>query len=43
MGGAGQLPGEVPGAGAQRHPPGPDRGRGGQGTAQQVRRIGRIL
>ena len=40
MGGAGQLPGEVPGVGAHRHPPrGPRRrGQGGQRAAQQARR-----
>jgi hypothetical protein len=39
VGGAGQLPGEVAGVGAQRHPPGPGRrGQGSQRAAQQVRR-----
>ena len=39
VGGAGQLPGEVAGVGAHRHPPGPGRrGQAGQRAAQQVRR-----
>jgi hypothetical protein len=39
VGGAGQLPGEVPGIGAQPHPSGPGRrGQGGQRAAQQIRR-----
>ena len=39
VGGAGELPGEVPGVSAQRHPPGPcRRGQGGQRAAQQARR-----
>ena len=39
VGGAGQLPGEVPGVGAHRHPPGPGRrGQACQGAAQQIRR-----
>ena len=40
MGGAGQLPGEVPGVGAHRHPARSPRrrGQGGQRPAQQVRR-----
>ena len=39
VGGAGQLPGEIPGVGAHRHPPGPGRrGQGGQRPAQQIRR-----
>ena len=40
VGGAGQLPGEVPGVGAHRHParsPRPLR-QAGQGAAQQIRR-----
>ncbi len=40
VGGAGQLPGEVPGVGAQRHPAASPRCRGqaGQRAAQQTRR-----
>ena len=39
MGAAGELPGEVPGVGAHRHPPGPGRrGQARQGAAQQPRR-----
>ena len=40
VGGAGQLPGEVPGVGAHRHPPRSPcpRWQGGQRAAQQIRR-----
>jgi len=40
VGGSGQLPGEVAGVGAQRHPARSPRrrGQGGQRTAQQIRR-----
>jgi hypothetical protein len=42
MGGAGQLPGEVPGVAAQRQPPGPRRrGQAGQRAAQQPGAVAR--